>query len=243
MRHNGQTRSPAEIQAEIERTRSELDQTLSAIERRLTPGQLVDQGLDYLKRSGAKEYVDHLGESVKSDPLPLALVGVGLAWLMMSDRGRTRYAAHPSAAEAAASVGERVAQTTHEVGEAAHAARARLGETARAARERASRVARGAREQAERVRGGYERLVDEQPLALGAIGFALGALLAATTPRTRLDERLAGAAAASDDAGAAVDVKVEPASGAVTADDTTEASLVDAAVPGRQPSDAEPPRP
>ena len=88
MRHNGH-REPEQIQADIERTRSELDHTLSAIEQRLTPGQLVDQGLDYLRRHGAKEYVANLGEAVKRDPLPLAFVGIGLAWLMASDRGRS----------------------------------------------------------------------------------------------------------------------------------------------------------
>ena len=54
MRHNGD-RSPDEILAGIERTRSELDSTLSAIEHRLTPGQLVDQGLDYLRSARTQD--------------------------------------------------------------------------------------------------------------------------------------------------------------------------------------------
>ena len=74
MKHNGHNgyngqRRPEEIEAEIERTRSELDETLSAIERRLTPGQIVDQGLDYLRGSSAREYVRNLGESVKREPI------------------------------------------------------------------------------------------------------------------------------------------------------------------------------
>src|SRR5262245_57388983 len=89
MRHNGQ-RAPEEIQADIERTRVDLDETLSALENRLTPGQLMDQGMDYLRGSGARRYMQRLGESVQQDPIPLALVGVGLAWLMMSDRRGSR---------------------------------------------------------------------------------------------------------------------------------------------------------
>ncbi|HUG21528.1 DUF3618 domain-containing protein [Piscinibacter sp.] len=179
MKHNGHRR-PEEIEAQIERTRSDLDQTLSAIESRLTPGQLMDQGLDYLRHSGARQYVSNLGESAKNDPLPLALVGVGLAWLMASNgRARSHADTGHSAGEAAASVKQRMQDTGHRISEKAHAAR-----------ERASRVGESARHQVERVRGGYEYLVHEQPLALGAIGLALGAVLAASAPRTGVERRL-----------------------------------------------------
>jgi hypothetical protein len=51
-----------------------------------------------------------------------------------------------------------------------------------------------ARHQAERMRHGYERVVNEHPLALGAVGLAVGAILAATAPRTRHEDRLMGEA-------------------------------------------------
>ena len=76
------TRRPEEILAEIHRTRDEMDHTLHEIEHRLTPGQLVDQGLEYLKKSGAREYVNNLSGSVKNHPLPATLTGIGIAWLM-----------------------------------------------------------------------------------------------------------------------------------------------------------------
>ena len=77
MRHNG-GRRPEEILAEIERTRTDMDATLSAIEHRLTPGQLVDQGIDYLRHSGANEFIANLGGSVKHNPMPVSLVGIGM---------------------------------------------------------------------------------------------------------------------------------------------------------------------
>ena len=83
-------RDPDDIQADIARTRGRLDETLSAIERRLEPSRLMDQGVDYLRNHGAKTYFVNLGETAKQQPLPLALVGLGLAWLMLSDRGRNR---------------------------------------------------------------------------------------------------------------------------------------------------------
>ena len=37
-----------------------------------------------------------------------------------------------------------------------------------------------------------EHLVNEQPLALGAVGLAIGAILGAVAPRTRMEERTMG---------------------------------------------------
>src|SRR5690606_39753678 len=50
------------------------------------------------------------------------------------------------------------------------------------------------RHQADRARGGFNHLLTEQPLALGAMGIALGALLAATVPPTRREDELLGSA-------------------------------------------------
>ncbi len=172
----------AQAQADIRRTRNDLDQTLSAIERRLAPSALMDDGLDYLRNHGAREYVVNLGEAAKRDPLPLALVGVGIAWLMMSSRRPAAEAAHVSSASAVGSgVMDKVAQTTQ-----------KISDTAQAARERARQVGEAAKQGVDRVRSGYGYLLNEQPLALGAIGLALGAALAAGAPRTRQEDQLFG---------------------------------------------------
>jgi ElaB/YqjD/DUF883 family membrane-anchored ribosome-binding protein len=204
MRTNGQRR-PEEIQAEIERTRSDLDHTLHAIEQRLTPGQLVDQGLHYLRDSGANEYLTNLRTTATRDPLPLALVGVGLAWLAMSSRRppavvptTSELSGEPSATSSTLStMKDKVSQTTQKFSETTQ----KVSQAAHAARERASRVGASARHQAERLRGGYMHLVNEQPLALGAIGLALGAVLAASTPRTRMEEELIGKRTLPDEEG------------------------------------------
>lgn len=170
MRTNGSKR-PDEILAEIDRTRGEMDRTLTAIEHRLTPGQLVDQGLDYLRHSGANEFVQNLGGTAKQNPLPLALVGVGLAWLMAL--GRQPAQQHYGAATSS-SVRDGIASGMSSV------------------RDHAGQVTDTAREQWERARGGIDYLVHEQPIALGAIGLAIGAVLGAAAPRTRAEEQLMG---------------------------------------------------
>ena len=58
------------------------------------------------------------------------------------------------------------------------------------AKERMERV----RSQAQLARSSYDTMVREQPLALGAIGLAIGACLAAVAPRTRQEDELMGEA-------------------------------------------------
>lgn len=159
MRHNGSS-NPREIQHDIERTRSEMESTLTAIEQRLTPGQLFDQGMDYLRHSGGAEFVSNLGEQAKNNPMPVALVGIGLAWLMASSK-------QPQSPGS---------MNTSQI------------------RERTSGAVQSAQQQIERARGGIESMLREQPLALGAIGLAVGAMLAAAAPRTRQEDELMGEA-------------------------------------------------
>lgn len=192
MRHNGERR-PEEIQAQIARTRGDMDATLNAIEQRLTPGQMVDQGIDYLRNSGANEFVSNLGGSVKNNPLPVALVGIGIAWLMATGNRKPPYAYTQSessgpgmmqrASEGMSSAGDSLSQTTR-------SAKERVGQLGQTARERMERV----RSQAQRARSSYDTMVREQPLALGAIGLAIGACLAAVAPRTRQEDELMGEA-------------------------------------------------
>ena len=80
MKLNGD-RSLGEIQAGIERTRSDLNETLSAIEHRLTPRQLVDQGIDYLRHSGTREY---------EQPLALGAIGIAVGAVLAAAAPRTR---------------------------------------------------------------------------------------------------------------------------------------------------------
>ncbi len=72
----------AEIEQEIAQDRQRIEERLDAIQQRMSPGQLVDEALAYVKSSGGGEYASNLGFAVKNNPIPLALMGVSLAWLM-----------------------------------------------------------------------------------------------------------------------------------------------------------------
>ena len=219
MKHNGDSRRPEEIQAEIARTRGDMDATLTAIEQRLTPGQLVDQGLDYMRNSGAREFASNLGGSVKNNPLPVALMGISIAWLIATGNRKPSYlqegdyghheSTGPGMMQRAS---ERMGSAKSSLSSTTQSARERVGQIGQGARERVGQIGQGTRErvgqlsdtarnqmermryQAERMRGNYDSMVREQPLALGAIGLAIGALLAAVAPRTRQEDQLMGEA-------------------------------------------------
>ena len=196
-------RSAAQIQDDVKHSRSQLDQTLSQIEQRLAPGRLMEDGLDYLRHNGATEYVANLGDAAKRDPVPLALVGVGIAWLMLSSRrgasnGSTGLSTNAlsrgigSTVTGVKDAGSSVKGTVSDLGDKLSQTKRSLSETAQSAMDRTREIGDAARQGAERVRGSYDYLVNEQPLALGAIGLALGVAIAAAAPRTRQEDRLMG---------------------------------------------------
>lgn len=73
--------SSREIRREIERTRSQMDRNLDALEQKLTPAQLALEAWS-LFRGGSTAGASRLWRIAKQHPGPAAVVGVGLAWLM-----------------------------------------------------------------------------------------------------------------------------------------------------------------
>lgn len=88
-------KSPDEIEEEIGYTRAEMSDTLHALERKLSPGQWIDQTLGYFRGAGEEsgEFAANLGRSIKGNPAPIALLGISLGWLMMggSERSERRH--------------------------------------------------------------------------------------------------------------------------------------------------------
>jgi hypothetical protein len=78
------TDSTAHIEEELEVTRARMDRRLSELGERLTPGQLLDDAVDYFRTSGGVDFGRNLMASVRDNPLPVAVTGIGLAWLMLS---------------------------------------------------------------------------------------------------------------------------------------------------------------
>ena len=214
----GGRRSPDEIRAEIERTRSEMHETVDALGARLSAGQIFDE-IWHRMRSGDGSSV------IKDHPVPLALMGLGLGWLAVEKatggspdhETRTRTTPYdatgaaygsptspPSAfldddthdrgaldkvKEKASSIGDRVSTKAHDASD-------RARETAESARQRAETAATSVRDSARstmhRARSGFDRLSEEQPLALGAIAFGLGIAAGMAAPTSRWEDEHLG---------------------------------------------------
>lgn len=85
-------KSSAEIEREVESTRAGLTATLDELKDRLSPGHLFDQVLDFSKDSGGSEFMSSIGSAVRANPIPVLLIGAGIAWLLTSGGGaRQRY--------------------------------------------------------------------------------------------------------------------------------------------------------
>jgi len=78
---------PEDIQEDIARSRRALSEPLTALERKVSPQQLMEQTMDTFRDMGMNTRMAHV---VRENPVPLALLGVGLGWLVynsMRDRG------------------------------------------------------------------------------------------------------------------------------------------------------------
>ncbi|MCG7599342.1 DUF3618 domain-containing protein [Halomonas sp. McH1-25] len=77
-------RSADEIEDEIRQTRENLDDTLHELEDRLSPKYFMDSAYNQIRNGGANEFIANLGNTVKHNPIPVLLIGIGVGWLMMS---------------------------------------------------------------------------------------------------------------------------------------------------------------
>lgn len=98
MAYESEHKSAAELEREIELQRGRVEDTIDQIQQKLSPGQLVDELMAYTKGGGG-EFLASLQRNVTANPLPVALLGVSLAWLMAKPAGAA--AATPSATDRA----------------------------------------------------------------------------------------------------------------------------------------------
>jgi hypothetical protein len=75
-------RSAENIERELERRRSEIDRTISAIQDRLTPEAAFDHALAYMRGAGGQRVLD----AVRRNPLAAVIAVVGVGWLLLGMR-------------------------------------------------------------------------------------------------------------------------------------------------------------
>jgi ElaB/YqjD/DUF883 family membrane-anchored ribosome-binding protein len=231
------TRSSEDIEREIERTRERMSNNIDALGEKLSPDHLKQQAKDAIAEK-AQDVVINVGEQAREigsrvidfitqNPLPVAAASLGAIWLFSLRRGNQRQVSgdrmarfaytgperrEPNGAGFRRRLVDRAGAMRDTASDAASQASERAGELKERVQEQVSELGRAAGERASDVRGGLERIMQENPLALVAgaavIGLALGMLLPETEPeqrvmggaRDQLAERVSNVASRAKDA-------------------------------------------
>ena len=93
---------PDVIRRQIEYTRAQMTGTINQIGERLSPDYLLDKAKTSVREATVGRFKDmsyeanrrmegmsnSMSDTVRANPLPVALIGLGLGWLLMSDRSK-----------------------------------------------------------------------------------------------------------------------------------------------------------
>jgi hypothetical protein len=197
-------RSTTELEREGEEIRADLDRTLDEIERKLSPGELLDRSVEFLRDHGA-DFLAEAGETVRRNPVPVMLTAAGLVWLTTSivksrstsgrsetdteNRSAYRGSGYDSGDFGEAGAGTRARRAVSKVG---RKATGKLSDSVDAVKDRTKSAMHAVQDRTQGVGSNFVNLVQEQPVALGALALAAGALLGAAMPITPYENRLVG---------------------------------------------------
>ena len=174
-----------QFEREAEETRWQLAGTLEELRDRMTPGRVVDQVVDYTRGGPAAEFLRNLGREVRENPMPLILIGIGIAWLMVASSRTSR--------TAIASAANSVARAANDIGTATSAVVNRTSEwgqqMATHFSDRASNVASTVSNQAAELADRASEVSDGVVKARAASAMARAALEKAKQPFTHAAER------------------------------------------------------
>jgi ElaB/YqjD/DUF883 family membrane-anchored ribosome-binding protein len=207
-----------QLERETQSCREELAQTLDELRARMTPGEVVDQLVDYAQDTTGGLFFENLKQQVANNPLPVAVIGAGLAWLMfgkgvsasrlrrgtasVADRGRAWLS---DSAEGVAATRRKAEDRLSEAGSRASDA---AGSITTEARERMSDATAQVKDAASQVTDTTVRLKDAATAAGAALGdtvsdtydrAAAGAGRAATTVASSASRITSSAAASGRD--------------------------------------------
>jgi len=216
-------KSAAELERDADIARANVADTADSIRGKMTPGQLIDEFTGAFSGGDGSAMLDNLKAQVRDNPLPLTLVGAGLAWLMLgSGASATNSTAHPyqagsdpyrefsdrpsgdsdswrsSSGESEGSgMGNMLSDAADSASSAASRAAEAAADAAAGAKEGLTRTAEqlgsSASDMTARARQSAQDLFQREPLALAAVGLAVGTAIGVMLPHTATeDEQLGG---------------------------------------------------
>lgn len=205
------------LEREVHTRRSRLGETMHTVRDRLSPRHMGRGLAEGMSGTGSA-----IAGAVRNNPVPMALIGAGIGWLLLSRSGvddrlaRSRHARQAGGAvrRAGQGIAEGVTQAGDGVSRAAETAYdgvSRAAETAydvardglhtaadglQAGWEHAAHasgdLAAGVGRPLRRAARGFWEMAEEHPLVAGVMTLALGAAVGAGIPGSRYEDRLVG---------------------------------------------------
>lgn len=79
------TKSSADVEREVEATRGQIDRTVEALKEKMQPKELFEEATRVMGGASNK-VLTTVVEQAKENPIPIALIGVGIAWWALGQR-------------------------------------------------------------------------------------------------------------------------------------------------------------
>jgi len=207
-------KTAAEVEREVEASRGELDRTVEALKEKMTPGQLFDEASRAMGGAGQQVLSKFMAQA-KENPMPLAVMGLGLAWLMSSSN-RNAYPNADFYEPRSFNTGSGGAELADAVGDKLHAAGERASDMMASARDKianatpagryagrdaaenlsaiASTALHKASDYREQAQRGVLDMLDREPVLIGGLAFVVGAAIGASLPSTATEDQMVGPA-------------------------------------------------
>lgn len=183
-------KDPMQLEHEIDQQRDHIGEIIHALENKLSPGEIFDRVLGSGK--GGREFAGNLADTVKANPMPTMLTVAGLAWLAASSNRSHTTAVTTTTTSDKPGMSERVDHARERVGHARERVSSTMGSAKQRIGESTHHAMDSARLKARRGKEGFDHMLDDNPMAVGAMAIAAGALLGAMLPPTRKEDELIG---------------------------------------------------
>ncbi|MDB6048748.1 MAG: Protein of uncharacterized function [Pseudomonas sp.] len=215
-------KSPEALEREIDAQRSSIGSIVDALESKLSPGQLIDEVMSYTRTNGGEFFNNlGTSIKANPVPTVLTSVGLLWLMLGSNKRPTYSTSSAPSGPSMFDTLGNRISDMADSVTDTLGNVKARVQEKAHGLQDGASQLKDKAsqmtgsvtdkfssagqqvnmtshdtthamRQQSQKVKSGFSYMLKEQPLALAAIGIALGAMVGAALPMTNKENQMLG---------------------------------------------------
>lgn len=199
-------KDPEDLEREADSARAGLEDTIDELMQQLSPAELLNQGISFMRSTGDQAFIRNLTSQVENNPIPAILAGVSLVWLMAASKQPSVHQGDGFAStlgDKAGAARERLSSATGSLKSSSHDAAERTRETGHQVASGASDVMHrvtdasrhtvdSARSGLRSAREGYTHMLREQPLLVGVLAVAAGAALGALMPRTAAEDRVMG---------------------------------------------------